>query len=726
MENKPKKSKALIITIIAVILLLIAGYLIYKNRDSFGVKTSTSIGKIFSPLLNSLFNKDLTVITPTFEECTNGAINPPSCSEFMQSCENGAINPPSCSEFTQSCANGAINPPSCSEFTPSVAITTNSTEVASGGSSTISWTSTGITTCNMGGDTDVSTTGTFDTGPLLESKAYTIVCNGKDGTLSDNIFVSVIGGSNLFPAVKVTASPSSVAVGASSTVSWISTNTTSCKAGLGNGTGITGSFKTGTLSASKSYTVTCIGALGYSSGNVYISVGGELKQCSDRLDNDGDTLVDILDPNCHIDGDLNKAYVADHYSESSSPVSGDSDLKAGFVTPSNTLINTPTTLSSVIRNDGNGSTATSFSSFFTISKINPNDNKPSTTGNIDLVVPMPTLSAGTSNTAKITYKFSSVGTYYIRACADKKSGGDAGAIIESNEDNNCGPWTTFTVSNSLPSSGLKQCSDRLDNDLDGFIDELDPNCHIDGNLNNEYIADHDSESTSPTVSYQCNDKIDNDLDGKIDAKDPNCHLDGDLNKAYIAEHNSESTSPITPAEENKCLLIEQNPLTFTDTERARLAVLLRKFYIIAPTLKIDADINVAYSELDKYNSYSSRLDELTRQCYLETNDVENYDIYCALNPNSCNTNDVPNKDYTGPTQKFGNPWYKYGVRGSYIPPSTNLRSSQSTLCSTYAPSTLTGIAALVPHDVYPGHPECNTSIYIPTSLNDYEQILNIW
>lgn len=62
MENKPKKSKALIITIIALILLLIAGYLIFKNRDAFGVKTSASIARIFSPLVSSTNSKNLTTV----------------------------------------------------------------------------------------------------------------------------------------------------------------------------------------------------------------------------------------------------------------------------------------------------------------------------------------------------------------------------------------------------------------------------------------------------------------------------------------------------------------------------------------------------------------------------------------------------------------------------------------------------------------------------------------
>ena len=46
-----------------------------------------------------------------------------------------------------------------------------------------------------------------------------------------------------------------------------------------------------------------------------------LPQCSDSIDNDSDTLIDANDPNCHLDGDLQKAYVPTWDSETTSPVS---------------------------------------------------------------------------------------------------------------------------------------------------------------------------------------------------------------------------------------------------------------------------------------------------------------------------------------------------------------------------------------------------------------------
>ncbi len=63
MENNPKKSKALIITIVAILVLVVAVYLIFKNSDKlFGTKGG-AISKIFSPLLGSSKQKNVDTIT---------------------------------------------------------------------------------------------------------------------------------------------------------------------------------------------------------------------------------------------------------------------------------------------------------------------------------------------------------------------------------------------------------------------------------------------------------------------------------------------------------------------------------------------------------------------------------------------------------------------------------------------------------------------------------------
>jgi hypothetical protein len=71
MESNPKKSKAFIITFIAVLLLLIMGYFLFKNSEQiFGTKNSANINKIFAPLLGSSKSKDVTTIDTVPKENT--------------------------------------------------------------------------------------------------------------------------------------------------------------------------------------------------------------------------------------------------------------------------------------------------------------------------------------------------------------------------------------------------------------------------------------------------------------------------------------------------------------------------------------------------------------------------------------------------------------------------------------------------------------------------------
>lgn len=86
-----------------------------------------------------------------------------------------------------------------------------------------------------------------------------------------------------------------------------------------------------------------------------------------------------------------------------------------------------------------------------------------------------------------------------------------------------------------PPGSPPQCSDGIDNDGDGLIDEDDPGCISDSD-NNEF-----NESSEP----QCSDGIDNDGDGLVDAADPGCHTDGNAGNSasFNATDDDETDSP---------------------------------------------------------------------------------------------------------------------------------------------------------------------------------------
>ena len=74
------------------------------------------------------------------------------------------------------------------------------------------------------------------------------------------------------PVVTLTATPSSIAYGAQSTLNWTSTNSTSCTSTGGGGTGTTGAFTTPSLTSSTTYTVSCTGTGGTSSKSATVTV----------------------------------------------------------------------------------------------------------------------------------------------------------------------------------------------------------------------------------------------------------------------------------------------------------------------------------------------------------------------------------------------------------------------------------------------------------------------
>lgn len=151
------------------------------------------------------------------------------------------------------------------------------------------------------------------------------------------------------------------------------------------------------------------------------------------------------------------------------------------VTPNTAIKGTPVNMSSTVKNIGaiaTGGAGTKFWNFYQITQTDPNASGSgssstalntknnffkslfytkanaaatggggggtSTTTNLP-PREMNALAAGASDTTIGTYAFTNVGLYYVRACADKSAPTNTGKVTESNEFNNCGPWTTITV-----------------------------------------------------------------------------------------------------------------------------------------------------------------------------------------------------------------------------------------------------------------------------------------
>ena len=187
------------------------------------------------------------------------------------------------------------------------------------------------------------------------------------------------------------------------------------------------------VNAGNTYTVSVSPLTGYTIGYTL---------CIDRID--CHTSTPTIGTSASVTLPSGEGHYADlwwHYTPSTLP-----DLTASAVAPATATAGTATTFSATISN-ANAATGVQFKNLF------QRANDANGTGATDIITTAFTgpLTAGASLVASGSYTFSTAGTFYMRACADKDWSGGAGWVVESNEANNCGPWTAVTV--TVPNSG---------------------------------------------------------------------------------------------------------------------------------------------------------------------------------------------------------------------------------------------------------------------------------
>ncbi|HUC88861.1 MAG TPA: hypothetical protein VMR49_02415 [Candidatus Paceibacterota bacterium] len=327
MENNPKKSKALIITIIAVILLGIAVYFLFKNKNQiFGTTSSpTGIGKVFAPLLGTSKPKNPNVIgnggaTNGTGAGTgnNGGLITGGTGTGVGTGNNGGL-------ITGGTGSGPINVGpanntsggfgSNGEYSPAltpiptpnnnlnnnnnsnpnapvVTFTANPSSLSStGGSSVLTWT---VANMQYSPASCVASGGSGWTGSkyfagtqkmsVTSTTDYTLTCSNSFGSNSATTTITVGSTNNLnpnAPVVTFTANPSSLSsTGGSSVLTWTVANMqyspASCVAS--GGSGWTGSKYYGgtqkmSVTSTTDYTLTCSNSFGSNSATTTITVG---------------------------------------------------------------------------------------------------------------------------------------------------------------------------------------------------------------------------------------------------------------------------------------------------------------------------------------------------------------------------------------------------------------------------------------------------------------------
>jgi Cellulase (glycosyl hydrolase family 5) len=157
---------------------------------------------------------------------------------------------------------------------PTVTLVPSPGAVATDQSVTLKWSATGAQSCTAsGGWTGAQpTSGAQNTLPLTATTQFMLTCTGAGGTASQSATVTVSAASA--PSVSLGASPTSVASGDSSTLTWSSTNATACtgSGGWSGSIATAGSKSTGAISLSTTYTVTCTGSGGSDSQSTTVAV----------------------------------------------------------------------------------------------------------------------------------------------------------------------------------------------------------------------------------------------------------------------------------------------------------------------------------------------------------------------------------------------------------------------------------------------------------------------
>jgi len=132
---------------------------------------------------------------------------------------------------------------------------------------TLSWTTTNANSCTASGDWsgNKNTSGSEEVGKLIAAKTYTLTCANEKGSVSDTVVANIGTG---LPKVDIKANdsngPITIDAGVGFTLSWTSSNVTSCSAS-GHWSGVlqtSGSLKISKIGSAKQYILTCSDSLG--------------------------------------------------------------------------------------------------------------------------------------------------------------------------------------------------------------------------------------------------------------------------------------------------------------------------------------------------------------------------------------------------------------------------------------------------------------------------------
>jgi trimeric autotransporter adhesin len=176
------------------------------------------------------------------------------------------VNPTVTTTYSLECSNSTastlrsvtvtVTPP------PVITFSASPTTVEPGGTSTLTWSSTGATSCSGSGGWSGSkaVAGGSSAVTLTATTTFVLSCTGAGGTATQSVTVTVEAPQ---PTLTFTGTPTSITPPSSATLNWTATNATSCTAsgGWSSSKPLTGS-QTVTPTSTTTYTLTCNGGAG--------------------------------------------------------------------------------------------------------------------------------------------------------------------------------------------------------------------------------------------------------------------------------------------------------------------------------------------------------------------------------------------------------------------------------------------------------------------------------
>ena len=527
---------------------------------------------------------------------------------------------------------------------PSVVVTASPSSIKTGETTTISWKAINATKCDAGAGNGTGITGSFKTAKLTGNKSFTVVCTDINGSESSgNTYVMITDlGSNTAPMVTVTAKPAFVKPGQTTTISWKATNAVSCNAGPGNGTGTTGSFKTTSLTGDISYAVVCTGKDGSTVGSdVVVVVNNNNNVCPGGQDNY--PLCNMIGGKCE-NGTTNPPLCtilpnnggcyngADNPTDCTTingqcvngmpnpPLCANTDT---YVYPTMTLKALPMTV-------GVGEKAT-------IAWTSKNSTTcDSGTGN-------PTTTDGSFTTEALT-----TGKSYAVSCTGPN--GTAAASVYVGVLSNISTFVTVNLKASPPSVVSGQSSTI------SWISTNATKCDAGAGNGTGKTGSFTTGPLTEAKSYA------------ITCTGANGSMTSNINIAITTGTNTTPTDqPAIVVPPTKGVCLASQPLEFTVEEQKRLDELTRKFYLLAPTIRTEDDVNLSASEIVEQQNLLDQVKGLTKECYLQTGETAMYTTFCSINPAYCDKTNDKVLNYPGNKIKYGNPWYQPTNRGTYIP-----------------------------------------------------------